>query len=133
MELTRRLEFSASHRLWRDDWSAARNRRVFGAHAGPLSHGHNYELEVTVGGPLDAETGMVMDLKRLRDVIDVEVDARFDHRDLVADTGYFAERPATAENLASVIFELLDRALPDGMLHRVRLRPTPDLEVEVSR
>ncbi len=133
MRLTRRMEFSASHRLWRDDWDAARNREVFGPSASAFSHGHNYEIEVTVDGPVDEETGMVIDLKRLRDVLEDEVGARFDHRDLNVDTEWFRERPATAENFAQVVFELVGRALPDGLLESVRLRPTPDYEVEVSR
>ncbi len=133
MLLTRRMEFSSSHRLWHDGWDLERNRVVFGRHAGRTSHGHNYELEVAVRGRVDEETGMVIDLKRLKDVMDAEVGERFDHRDLVDDTPYFAERPAPAECFAQVIFELLDRALPDGMLARVILRPTPDYVVEASR
>jgi 6-pyruvoyltetrahydropterin/6-carboxytetrahydropterin synthase len=127
------MDFSASHRLWCADWDDERNRAVFGASAGPHSHGHNYELEVSLRGPLDEQTGMVIDLKRLARVMETEVGERFDHRDLVADTDWFADRPATAENVARVIFELLDRALPGGLLEQVRLRPTEDLWVEVSR
>ena len=127
------MEFSASHRLWRADWDAERNRAVFGAWAGPHSHGHDYELEVSLRGPMDAGTGMVMDLKRLAEVMDAEVGERFDHRDLVADGDWFVDEPASAENFARLIFELLDRALPDAMLEQVRLRPTEDLWVEVCR
>ena len=127
------MEFSSSHRLWRSGWDEARNRAAFGAFAAPVAHGHNYELEVSVSGSVDEGTGMVIDLKRLRDVMEAEVGARFDHRDLNDDTPFFAERPATAEHLAEVIFELLDRALPDHLLHRVVLRPTEDYAVEVSR
>ena len=90
-------------------------------------------LEVTVRGPIDAETGMVIDLKELKDVMTREVEARFDHRSLTDDTRYFAERPATPETFAALIFELLDAALPAGLLHRVRLSPTADLTVEVAR
>ena len=133
MQLTRRMEFSSSHRLWRGEWELARNQAVFGRHAGPASHGHNYELEVTVHGSVDAETGMVIDLKRLKDVMDAEIGERFDHRDLNDDTGLFERQQPTAEVVAGVIFGLLDRALPGGMLTRVTLRPTPDYEVEVSR
>ncbi len=127
------MEFSASHRLWREDWDAEHNRAVFGALASPHSHGHNYELEVSLRGRVEVDTGMVMDLKQLAQVMDAEVGARFDHRDLVADTPWFAERPATAENFAGVIFELLDRALPGAVLDAVRLHPTEDLWVEVCR
>lgn len=133
MLLTRRMEFSSSHRLWREDWDEARNRAVLGPRAAPSSHGHNYELEVTVQGRVDPETGMVIDLKRLKDVMDAEIGERFDHRDLNDDTGLFATRPATAEVFAGVIFALLDGALPAGMLSRVVLRPTPDYEAECAR
>lgn len=116
MLITRRLDFSASYR--------DRDGRT---------HGHNWVLEVTVRGPIDAETGMVIDLKDLKDVMAREVEARFDHRSLSDDTPFFAERPPTPETFAALIFELLDKALPAGLLHRVRLSPTADLTVEVSR
>ncbi len=133
MLLTRRMAFSAAHSLWRPDWDAARNRAVYGSTAKDSSHGHNYELEVTVRGEVDPETGMVIDLKRLKEIMTAEVESRFDHRNLNLDTEYFRERPPTAENLAGVIFELLDRALPRDFLYRVRLRPTEDLSIEVTR
>ncbi len=131
--LTRKLEFSASHRLWCEDWGEARNREVFGRWARPLAHGHNYRLEVTLRGEIDGETGMVMDLKHLSEVMDTEVTARFDHRDLCEDGDWFSQRAPTAENLAQLIFDLLDRALPEGALHTVRLAPVPELSVEVTR
>jgi len=110
------MDFSASYR----DASGA-------------THGHNYVLEVTVSGLVNRETGMVIDLKDLKDLMAREIEARFDHRSLSDDTPYFADRVPTAENFAAVIFELLDRALPNGSLARVRLSPTDDLTVEVSR
>ena len=116
MLITRRMDFSASYR----------------DRAG-RTHGHNWVLEVTVRGPIDAETGMVIDLKDLKDVMTREIEARFDHRSLSDDTSYFAKRPATPETFAALIFELLDAALPPGLLHRVRLSPTANLTVEVVR
>lgn len=133
MLLTRRMEFSASHRLWRTDWDEERNRAGFGAEARPVAHGHNYMLEVTLQGEVDPETGMVMNLKELSAVMEAQVARRFDHRDLNDDTEYFRDRPATVENFSRLIFELLDSALPEGMLHRVRLSPTGDLTAEVTR
>lgn len=133
MLLTRRMEFSAAHRLWRSDWNEARNREVFGSHAGEAVYGHNYALEVTLAGPVDPESGMLMDLKRLKEVMEAEVGQRFDHRNLNEEAEHFRDRPPTLENLAAVIFELLDAALPAGLLHRVRLHATPDLGVEVAR
>ena len=110
------MDFSASYR----DASGA-------------TSGHNYELEVTVSGEIDPETGMVIDLKDLKELMEREIEARFDHRSLTDDTPYFRDRPATPETFASLIFSLLDAALPKGLLHRIRLSPTPQLSVEVTR
>ncbi len=133
MLLTRRIDFSASHRCWRPDWDEQRNREAFGHGSGSAGHGHNYRLEVTLQGPVDEDSGMLIDLKQLKNVLDAEVAARFDHRNLNEDTPYFRDRVPTAENFARVIFELLDVALPSGLLYRVRLSPTPDLSIEVTR
>ena len=133
LQITRRMEFSASFRLWRADWDEARNREVFGPQAGRKEYGHNYSLEVTLRGEVDAQTGMVMDLKELRDLLEREVGQRFDHRNLNEDTPYFQNRAPTAENLARVVFDLLDEALPARLLKSVRLAPTEDLWVEVQR
>lgn len=112
------MEFSASHRLPET----------------PLAeYGHNYLLWVTLEGPVDAETGMVIDLKDLKHVMDSEIASRFDHRHLNDDTPYFRDSVPTAEHLAQTIFHLLDEALPGSLLQSVRLSPTPDLCVEVSR
>ena len=116
MRLTRRCVFSASHRL-----------------AGPYSHGHNYTLEVVVEGEPDRESGMVLDLKVLKDRIAAEVEERFDHKDLNDDTPYFRDRPPTAEHVATVIFDLLAGALGPHRLVAVRLSPDERLTVEVSR
>ena len=116
MLITRRLEFSASYR----DRKGA-------------THGHNWVLEVTLEGPVNAETGMVIDLKELKEVMEREVEARFDHRSLNDDTPYFRERAPTPESFAEVVFALLDAALPNRLLHRIRLSPTDDLTIEVQR
>ncbi len=127
------MEFSASHRLWRDDWDEARNRQVFGPGAGRKEYGHNYVLEVTLRGKVDGETGMLMDLKELKSVLEREVAERFDHKNLNRDVPYFRDRAPTAENLARILFDLLDGALPAGLLDSIRLAPTADLLVEVRR
>jgi 6-pyruvoyltetrahydropterin/6-carboxytetrahydropterin synthase len=114
--ITRRMEFSASYR----DASGA-------------THGHNWELEVTLSGPVNADTGMVIDLKDLKEVMEREVEARFDHRSLNDDTPYFRDRAPTPEGFASLIFGLLDAALPQRLLHRIRLSPTRDVTLEVVR
>lgn len=130
MLLTRRASFSASHRT---DSAEARGVERDAGPAAARVHGHNYVVEVTVAGSVDEATGMLMDLKELKDVLDREVISRFDHRNLDVDTPYFRGRASTAENVATVIFELLDAALPPGRLCGVRLSPTEDLCVEVRR
>ena len=105
------------------------NRELFGERA--RQHGHNYRLELTVRGEPDPRTGMVIDLKRIQEVLEREIMQRFDHRDLNADTPFFEKDPPTPENLARVIFRLLAEALPAGLLHGVRLRQEPDLWVDV--
>jgi 6-pyruvoyltetrahydropterin/6-carboxytetrahydropterin synthase len=128
VRLTRAVDFAASLRYWSPDLSEAENRALFGRFAS--QHGHNYRLEVTVQGEPDAATGMVMDLKELKAVIEREISARFDHRDLNRDTSFFEKVPPTPEQFARVIHELLRAALGD-QLHGVRLRQDEDLWVDV--
>ena len=129
VRLTRAIDFSASLRYWRSDLSPGENERLFGAST--TRHGHNYHLEVTIRGEPDPVTGMVLDLKQLQAILDREIMARFDHRDLNADTPYFEKEAPTPENFARVIHRLLLSALPEGMLDRIRLEPQADLWVEV--
>jgi len=130
VRLTRAIEFSTSLRYWIPDLSEAENRARFGRKAGP--HGHNYRLEVTLVGEPDPVTGMVIDLKDLQTVLDREVMARFDHRDLNRDTDFFEKQPPTPENLARAIHGLLRAALPEGLLSSLRLYEDPDTFVEIS-
>jgi 6-pyruvoyltetrahydropterin/6-carboxytetrahydropterin synthase len=129
VRLTRSIDFSASLRWWRSDLSPEENRRRFGRRA--AQHGHNYRLEVTLRGEPDPVTGMLMDLGALKAILEREIVARFDHKDLNADTPFFEKEPPTPENLARVIFRLLAAALPAGSLERIRLHPEPDLWVDV--
>ncbi len=126
--LTRAADFSASLRYRRAELSEAENGALFGRAAS--QHGHNYRLEVSVRGEPDPITGMVMDLKDLKAVIETEVMARFDHRDLNHDTPYFEKEPPTPERLALVIHRLLRDAL-GARLYAVRLRQDDDLWVDV--
>ena len=130
VRLTRVIDFSSSLRLRRGDLSDAQNEELFGSES--RQHGHNYRLEVTLRGEPDPVTGMVLDLKDLKEILEREIVARFDHRDLNDDTPYFEKDPPTPENFALVIQRLLAEALPDGMLDRIRLEPEPDLFVEVN-
>lgn len=129
VRLARSIDFSTSLRYWRDDLSEEENRALFGRKAD--QHGHNYRLEVTLRGRPDPVTGMVMDLKDLQDVLDREIMARFDHRDLNCDTPFFEKEPPTPENFARVIHALLRDALPPGRLDRIRLQEDARTWVEV--
>jgi 6-pyruvoyltetrahydropterin/6-carboxytetrahydropterin synthase len=129
VRLTRSIDFSASLRWWRSDLPAEENRRRFGRRA--AQHGHNYRLEVTLRGEPDPVTGLLFDLAELKAILEREIAARFDHKDLNADTPFFEKEPPTPENFARVIFRLLAGALPAGSLERVRLHPEPDLWVDV--
>ena len=133
VRITRRLHFSAAHRLARPDWSEEENRRVFGDCAHPNWHGHNYELEVTVRGPVDPETGYVMDLKDLKDLVNRHVVDDLDHRNLNLDVPWLEGVMPTTENLVVRIWERLVAHIPDpAALDRVVLWETPRHWVEYS-
>ena len=126
----RKEHFNSAHRLYRPDWDDATNDRVFGRCALPNFHGHNYELIVKVTGEIDPETGYVIDLKLLSDLIQQEVIERFDHRNLNLDTKEFAQLNPTAENIAVVIHGLLRKQLSESLELQVRLYETPRNFVE---
>jgi 6-pyruvoyltetrahydropterin/6-carboxytetrahydropterin synthase len=126
--VTRRFGFSAAHRYWRPEWTAEENTRVFGSLT--VIHGHNYELEVTLAGPVDPVTGMVMDLAELKRVVGEAVIARFDHADLTADPLFAAGQIPTTENLVRAIWDLLVPKLGGERLHRLRLWEDPTFYVE---
>jgi 6-pyruvoyltetrahydropterin/6-carboxytetrahydropterin synthase len=121
---TRRFTFAAGHRYWLDAWSAAENERRFGRLTVP--HGHNYTVDVTVRGPIDELTGMVIDLGELKQIVTEAVVERFDHADLNADA-LFRGRVPTTENLAIVIWELLAPKLGSERLWRIRVWEDPTL------
>jgi 6-pyruvoyltetrahydropterin/6-carboxytetrahydropterin synthase len=127
--ISRRFDFSSSHRYYREEWSEEENTRVFGLCALPNGHGHNYTLEVAVAGEPDPDTGMVINLVDLESAVD-SVLVQFDHKHLNLDTPYFTDRIPTAENLASVLWELIADALRGARLSRLRLYETDDLFVE---
>lgn len=129
VRITRAIEFSTSLRLWRGDLGDGENRALFGRQA--FQHGHNYRLEVTLKGEPDPVTGMVIDLKQLKDLLEREIMSRFDHKDLNRDTPYFEKDPPTPENFARVIYRILAPALPAGLLDGVRLYQDADHWVDV--
>ena len=126
----RRAHFNAAHRLHNPDWSAERNREVFGLCNNPNYHGHNYELEVKVTGEIDPETGYVIDLGWLADLIKRTVEDRFDHQNLNLDTEEFRQLNPTAENICVVIWQILRNQLPERYELQVRLYETPRNFVE---
>jgi 6-pyruvoyltetrahydropterin/6-carboxytetrahydropterin synthase len=128
--LTRKIEFSASHLYHNSAFSADENRRIFGKCNNPNGHGHNYVLEVTVGGETNPATGMVLDLKDLKEIMEREVMERMDHRFLNYEVPELAGQIPTCENVAAVIWRLLESQIQQGRLHRVRLWESPDLFVD---
>jgi 6-pyruvoyltetrahydropterin/6-carboxytetrahydropterin synthase len=127
IRVTRKVEFSAAHFYHNPSLSAEENRRVFGKCNNPHGHGHNYVLEVTVAGEPDPATGMVLDLKELKDILQREVVDRMDHRHLNYEVPELAGKIPTCENVALAIWHLLLPKITRGKLDRVRLYESPDL------
>lgn len=125
VSVSRKAHFNAAHRLYRKDWSFEKNQAVFGKCNNPNYHGHNYELIVTVTGLIDPETGYVLDVKVLADLIKEKVEDRFDHKNLNIDTVEFQNLNPTAENIAVVIWNLLKPNLPSNLEVEVVLYETP--------
>jgi 6-pyruvoyltetrahydropterin/6-carboxytetrahydropterin synthase len=121
--LTRRYMFSASHRLHSDAMSDAENAATYGKCNNPFGHGHNYTLEVTVSGPVDAATGMVCNLTDLDDFVNVEILERFDHQNLNT-LGEFATAVPTTENLCVAVYDILQRGFDHAHLEKVRFEET---------
>ena len=133
IRMTRKIEFSAAHFYHNPNFSAEENRRVFGKCNNPHGHGHNYVLEVTVAGEPDPETGMVLDLKELKDILEREVIDRMDHRHLNYEVPELAGQIPTCENIAAVIWRVARAENYDrGNCDRVRLYESPDLFVDCT-
>jgi 6-pyruvoyltetrahydropterin/6-carboxytetrahydropterin synthase len=131
VRVTRRLHFNAAHRLYRPDWSDARNAEVFGPCANPNWHGHNYEIDVTVEGPIHPETGYVMDLGHLKDLVNAAVIDDVDHRNLNVEVPWLEGLNPTTENFVVAIWRRLEPRIPEGVrLARLVLRETPRNWVE---
>ena len=119
----RRYTLCASHRLHTNALTVEENRATYGKCNNPHGHGHNYVVEVLVAGAVDPETGMVVTMAALDEVVRARVVERFDHTNLNLDP-LFANRVPTTENLSRVVFALLKDALPAGKLERVRVEET---------
>jgi 6-pyruvoyltetrahydropterin/6-carboxytetrahydropterin synthase len=131
--ITRKIEFSASHLYHNPALSPEENRRVFGKCNNPHGHGHNYTLEVTVAGEPNPVTGMVLDLKELKEILEREVMQRMDHRFLNYEVAELKGKIPTCENIARLIWDLLDAQIKQGRLHRVRLYESADLFADCYR
>jgi 6-pyruvoyltetrahydropterin/6-carboxytetrahydropterin synthase len=128
--VTRKVHFNAAHRLHNPDKSAAWNEETFGKCNNPKWHGHNYELEVTVAGEPDPESGYVVDLGALKDVLHQRIVDKVDHKNLNQEVDFMDGLNPTTENFAVAIWEQLEDHLPSGRLHCVRLYETPRNFVE---
>jgi 6-pyruvoyltetrahydropterin/6-carboxytetrahydropterin synthase len=126
----RRAHFNAAHRLHNPNWSDEKNREVFGLCNSPNYHGHNYELEVKVSGEVDPDTGYLIDLGILKQLIVEEVELPFDHKNLNLDTEAFRHLNPTAEHICYVIWQKLRARLPERYDLQVRLYETPRNFVE---
>lgn len=122
MRLTayRKAHFNAAHRLHKPDWSDEKNATIFGKCNNPNYHGHNYDLEVGVTGEVDPETGYLIDLKILKDVIKSEVEDAFDHKNLNIEVPEFSNLNPTAENIAYVIY------------HKIKAKLDPKYAIEIK-
>ena len=128
--LTRKLEFSASHYYHNPALSPEENRRLFGKCNNPQGHGHNYGLEVTVAGEPDPQTGMVLDLKELKEILQREVMELFDHKFINDQVPVLAGQIPTSENIVRALWRLLETKITRGRLHHLRLYETADLFVD---
>ena len=122
--VTRCVHFNAAHRLHNPDFGAAWNRNQFGPCNNPHWHGHNYELEVTVKGTVDPQTGFVIELGDLHRILDEAIVAKCDHRNLNIEVGFLRNVLPTTENLVIAFWNEIEPKLPTGRLHRVRLYET---------
>ena len=121
----RKAHFNAAHRLFNPNWSDEKNMEIFGKCNNPNYHGHNYELIVSLTGEIDKETGYVYDLGKLKNLIKIEIEDAFDHKNLNLDTEEFKNLIPTAENIAVVIFNKLRVSIPKIIDLEVTLYETP--------
>ena len=119
--VTRKAHFSAAHRLFNPEFPEERNDEVFGICNNLHGHGHNYEIEVTVRGEIPPETGMVIDLKKLKAIIDREIIQKVDHKHLNYDVDFLQGVIPTAENLAVKFWEVLKDKIPEGELYEIKV------------
>ena len=125
VKVSRKAYFNAAHRLYRPDWSFEKNEAIFGKCNNPNYHGHNYELIASVFGNIDPETGYVIDIKILKDLIYKHIELAFDHKNLNEDVPEFKSLNPTAEHIAVVIWKKLRPHLPVNLDLEITLYETP--------
>lgn len=125
VKVSRRAHFNAAHRLYRKDWSFEKNDAIFGKCNNPNFHGHNYELIVSVTGEIDEETGFVIDVKILKDIIKSEIEEAFDHKNLNLEVAEFKDLNPTAENIAVVIYNKIKPKISPSLQLEITLYETP--------
>ena len=130
ISIIRKAHFNAAHRLYKPEWSDEKNRSVFGICSNPNFHGHNYELDVKITGELDPETGILTDLKTLKELIEQYVELKFDHKNLNLDLIEFKSKVPTAENICILIYDILRNVIPMNLEIHIRLSETPRNFVE---
>jgi 6-pyruvoyltetrahydropterin/6-carboxytetrahydropterin synthase len=130
ISIFRRAHFNAAHRLFNPDWSDEKNWEIFGKCNNPNYHGHNYELEVKVTGEIDPETGYVMNLKDLKDIIKKEIEDKFDHKNLNLDIPEFKNKLTSTENFCILIYDILRSKITPDFDLSIRLYETPRNYVE---
>jgi 6-pyruvoyltetrahydropterin/6-carboxytetrahydropterin synthase len=128
--VTRKAHFAAAHRLYNPAWSEEENGRVFGKCNNLNGHGHNYNIEVTVAGDPPRDTGMVIDLKQLAEIVDRELIERVDHKHLNLDVDFLKGIIPTAENMAVAFWKILAPKIPNGKLYAIKLYESDNNLVE---
>lgn len=130
LQIAKTFEFCSSHTLYRNEWSAEKNREVFGKCSNPNGHGHNFQLEVVLSGTVDPMTGMILDASKLKAFVKELVLNDIDHKDLNKDVIWFKQIP-TVENLVNAIWERLAPAVPNhapsAKLHMIRIWETSSI------
>ena len=129
---TRRMRFNAAHRVYNPSFSDVRNEETFGKCNNPNWHGHNYELEVSVEGDVDEQTGYVLDLAKLRDVVEREIIDKVDHKNMNLDVEFMQGIIPTAENIVVQFWRILEPAVKPAKLTRLVLRETENNYVEYT-
>ena len=126
--LTKKFKYCAAHQYGHSDWSNEKNREVFGEDA--RLHGHNYELEVTVTGKINEDTGFLADLVALKKIVNKKVIDVIDHSTIEKDIPWFKDKQPSSENMVVFIWEMIASKLIDCTLHRIRLIETPTIKTD---